>query len=80
MQQQGQMSQQRCSLSLYLDEHSFCQTGYALFYLYVLVFLKNQGEEITVLLVYSETVIHFSDCFQSCFETISKSVFKGKNY
>lgn len=45
------MPEQRCSLLLYLDEHSFCQTGYALCSLYVLVLLKNQGEEITTLLV-----------------------------
>lgn len=36
---------------LYLDENSFCQTGYALCYLYVLILLKNQGEEMTMLLV-----------------------------
>lgn len=48
---QKQMSEQRCSLLLYLDENSFCQTGYALCYLYVLILLKNQGEEMTMLLV-----------------------------
>lgn len=45
------MSEERCSLFLYIDEHSFCQAGYALCYLYVLFSLKNQGEEITVFLV-----------------------------
>lgn len=45
------MSEERCSLLRYLGECSFCQTGYALCYLYVLFLLKNQGEEIAMLLV-----------------------------